>query len=186
MVTRRILVCLLVVSIVAVSHSVVQAKRYSSAGPGMPMAGSPMMQPGYPPAGPPPMYGMPGCPPPCPPPVCAPQMCGMPACPPPCPPPACGPQMCGMPPCPPPCYDPCKKCDFDPLGSLFSLLAAPFRGGSSSCASNKCMPMCMPMYMPPCPPQPTCAPPVVKCKPTGMRRAARGAMPGPMPPMPMR
>ena len=72
-------------------------------GPGMPYGGPAM-------AGPRPMYGAPGCPPPCPPPSCAPQ-----ACPPPCPPPS-----CEQPACPPPMCN--QKGCFNPIGCIFDLI----------------------------------------------------------------
>ena len=99
-------------------------------GPGMPYGGPAL-------AGPRPMYGAPGCPPPCPPPSCAQ---------PPSPPPTCGQRGC-----------------FNPLSCVFDLLTLPLRifggwgGDQAACAPPSCMPM--PSCMPPCPP------PVAKVKP---------------------
>ena len=79
-------------------------------GPGMPYGGPAM-------AGPRPMYGAPGCPPPCPPPSCA------PACPPPCPPPS-----CEQPACPPPTCN--QRGCFNPIGCIFDLIIC--RSGCSA------------------------------------------------------
>ncbi len=113
--------------------------KVAARGPGMPYGGPAM-------AGPRPMYGAPGCPPPCPPPSCA---------------PACPPPTCGPPPCPPPMCE--QRGCFNPIGCIFDLLTLPLRifgwgGEQTSCAPPSCMPMA-PSCAPPCPP------PVCKVKP---------------------